>query len=117
MDDLQQELSPLDQKIDVLIDNMIQLQQVVQETIKHHGENKQTQTIIHKSEGSSTLAIVCAAISVLSLLGIFGVAWSVSIEIGKQTRDISDLRAWRDVHQNQINDLKVQLTTKQEKRP
>lgn len=72
-------------------------------------DNGTHQTVIHRTEGLGTVGIICAAISFCCLLGIGGVAWMVGIELNKQTAELHDLRAWRDVHNNDIGALKAKL--------
>lgn len=55
------------------------------------------------------VSIVCACLAVCCLFGSLGIGLIVIIETGKQTAELHDLRAWRDVHSNEIGTLKSKV--------
>lgn len=53
------------------------------------------------------VSVVCVCVAVCSFIGSIGIGWLATWEIGKQTAELHDLHAWRDVHSNEIAALKA----------
>ena len=82
------------------------LAEIVKEAVTN-SNNGHTQTVIHKSEGMGAVGILCAVVSVCCVLMMGGFFWMISIELNKQTAELHDLRAWRDIHQNHISAIEA----------
>jgi hypothetical protein len=94
-----------DPKLHALIGQVDRLSILVEKVITQEVAHKQV--VIHKTEGMGAIGIVCASISFCCLLAIGGMAWTVSIELNKQTADLHDLRAWKDIHAQHISALEA----------
>jgi len=97
--------------INALTSRISDLADLLEKSIKQDaGSHKQT--IIHRTEGMGMIGLICASVAFCCLLGVGGVAWMVGIELSKQTADLHDLRAWRDIHAQRISALEAQRKEK-----
>jgi hypothetical protein len=94
-----------------------EIKELVKELRQRKSTNNNEFHVIHKADGASTLSIICAAIAVCALLATLGIAWVVNMEQDRQGREISDLRAWKDLHQNYINDVKIRVSNLENRGP
>lgn len=104
IESLTQTLSVTDQKIDLLCDQNIELQKMFKEIIAKSGGNSRATVSIG---GLGAIGVICASISMICLIAMGVIMWAVSIELSKQTAELHDLRAWRDIHQNHISALEA----------
>lgn len=95
--------------IDALTKRISDLADLLEQSIKQNSTPLR-QTVTYRTEGMGTFGIICTAIAFCCMLSIAGVAWMVSIELNKQTAELHDLRAWRDVHNNDISQLKSKVS-------
>ena len=97
------------QKLDLMIDQVAELARSIREINDRYDRQLtgHSQTIIHKTEGMGWVGVVCAAISFCCLLGSLGIGWAVIVELNKQTAELHDLHAWRDIHSNDLATLKA----------
>lgn len=102
-------------QIHVLCEQMVQMNELVKEVLTKMPQGQHV-TMTHKTEGLGMLGVVASAFAFCCLLGVAGLSWMVSIELNKQTADLHDLRAWRDIHNNDISTLKSKVATISEKR-
>jgi hypothetical protein len=97
------------QRLNELIGKLDGLTAVIEERVKQESSGGHTQTVIHKSEGMGAwgaAAVVACFFTVLMM--IFGAVIFVP--------DIHDLRAWKDIHHNDIAALKADVKQIKEKK-
>lgn len=95
------------QRMDVMYDQMVDLNVLLKEMVKAHG-NQNKQVVIHRTEGMGSVAIACAAISVLCVLFLIIVVVFVD---GK----LSAIEAWQGVFGRDLTAVHTQLNQKKEK--
>jgi hypothetical protein len=92
-------------KVHDAADTVLELAKLVKE-LAHGGT---TNTIIHKTEGAGSVAIVSAAVAVLCVLFVIGGAIVMDGEITRSEARVDgrlrDLEAWRGVHATKIQNL------------
>jgi hypothetical protein len=92
-------------KVHDAAETVLELSKLVRE-LAHGGT---TNTIIHKTEGAGSVAIVSAAIAVLCVLIVLGGAILIDGQITRSEARVDgrlrDLEAWRGVHATKIQNL------------
>lgn len=111
MDENEDPRSADQKRYDAIADQINDTARIVRElaeTVRQQNGGN-VQTVIHQHSPGGWVAVVCAALAFCCLLGVLGIGWMVSVELGKQTAELHDLHAWRDVHSNSIGGIDARL--------
>lgn len=96
-------------KVDIVLDQMVDLTRLVNEVIRASKQGP-TATVIHKTSGSTFASVVasCVAVCCLVLVVLVSIIMrqSMTDEFQRENAELHDLRAWKDVHSNDIAALK-----------
>ena len=99
--------TPEQLRYDAICDQVREVTQLVKVVIEKVPQHGAVQTVIHKTQGMGVVGVICAVVSVCCMLMMIGFGWLISIELNKQTAELHDLRAWRDIHQNHISAIEA----------